>query len=189
MSLYGGIKFTKAEQAVEDARVASESASSAANAVASSSTTTSASAAKANRPRAEAFLDGPPSRSASPAPGPEKLKAVEKLSAVLSFAPRIPKSKPAAPKPAFRATTYSAAPVLISQSTSVPDKPASLPSTADEVLYDDDGKALARAPAMTLAAKAAVHTGDAAKKRKKKKARLVSAEEVAPLTGRRGGRN
>ena len=179
MSLYGGIKFTKAEQAA-DARAEAE---------ASTSTATGARSVKANRPRAEAFLDDPPSRSSSPAPAaapaPEKLKTAEKASAVLSFAPRIPKPKAAVPKPAFRATTYSAAPVLNVPPAASFDKPpggAKATSSADEVIYGDDGKALARAPAMTLAEKPAGgwnNAGDGTKKRKKKKASLVTERHEA----------
>ena len=180
MSLYGGIKFTKAEQAAEDARLAQDAADAQAEAATSTSTVTAAAArtAKANRPRAEAFLDDPPSSgSASPAPAPERLKTAEKASVVLSFAPRIPKPKAAVPKPAFRATTYSAAPVLSNSSAASSERSQDVTraiSTNDEVLYGDDGKALARAPAMTLAVKPASgwnNAGDGTKKRKKKKAR------------------
>lgn len=179
MSLYGGIKFTKAEQAVEDARVAQNAADARADAEASTSSAGVARSIKASRPRAEAFLDDPPSGSTSPAPSPapERLKSAEKASAVLSFAPRIPKPKTAVPKPAFRATTYSAAPVLNVPSSASSDKSQSATRasvTLGEVMYGDDGKALARAPAMTLSAKPAggwSNAADGSKKRKKKKAR------------------
>jgi len=97
----------------------------------------------------------------------------EKSAAVLSFAPRINKAK-STPKPSFSATTYSAAPVIVPAAGVRTAEPVpSVQSQKEDVILDNEGKPLARAPAMTLSANKAAawknSNADGSKKRKKKK--------------------
>ncbi|ORY34087.1 hypothetical protein BCR39DRAFT_235924 [Naematelia encephala] len=132
MSLYSGIKFTAAELAAEAALNASEAAKKTAAASATAPTTSSSSSSPSgiNKPAVPA-------------------KASAEWSASLKFAPRLNKPKPTTTaRPPT--TSYSAEPTVavgIVKPLETTNK-----TKEDEIVLGVDGKPLAKAPAMTLAA-------------------------------------
>ena len=119
-----------------------------------------------------------PSSSVTDSSRPNIVKPAGEWSAALKFAPRIPKSKPAtAPRPAgFSATTYSAAPTVIEAKADIVRSSEPQLKVEDEIVLGRDGKPLAKAPAMTLAAagaKRAPGNGKKGTKREWERQRLM----------------
>lgn len=153
MSLYGGIKFAIGKP--DEAKEAGDTGEGS-SAQGSTSTTTQ------NKDTTQA---------------PKPTVSVGKGSAALKFAPRIRQPKPAQPPRSGATTIYAAEPVFVDTR-----HPATGPSSAstltsqkvanEEVVLGNDGRPLARAPAMTIAAAQRARPGDDERKKKKKKKRV-----------------
>lgn len=171
MSLYGGIKFAigKPGDEVQEGQAGEGSTTQGSN------------------------LSSTQNKETTQAPKP----AVGKGSAALKFAPRIRQSKPAQPKRSGPTTIYAAEPVFIdtqhpsagplSASTSAAQKNVE----TNEVVIGNDGRPLARAPAMTIAAAQKGKAGDDERKKKKKKKRVGETQRFVTIdradSVRRGG--
>ena len=100
--------------------------------------------------------------------GPAQAPKPGKTSAALKFAPRIRQPKPVAGP----STTYAAEPVFID--TLQPTASSSTSQTKNqEVVFGNDGKALAKAPAMTLNAGKRERGKEDSERRKQKKKQRV----------------
>ena len=146
MSLYGGIKFSAAElevQRAESVRKEEEAKKNAPKGKPSSPVITSSQVL--TKPSASTSKL-PSLGSTSKAP----IKLPPGQSAALNFAPRIRQTKP--PAPPRPIGNYTAAPVIEKQPDLVRPSSAAQPSKwgEDEDVLGQDGKVLARAPAMTL---------------------------------------
>jgi splicing factor 45 len=140
MSLYGGIKFNIGDgQQLEKPSSGSSSPKQ--------STETGSHQDGAGDPAQSAFTGS----ESKVRPSAQPSKPATKPSAALKFAPRIRQPRPAAGP----STTYSAEPVFVDTLRPEPPTSASTSSAkgkSHEVVFGNDGKALAKAPAMTLVA-------------------------------------
>lgn len=102
--------------------------------------------------------------------GPAQASKPEKTSAALKFAPRIRQPKPVAGP----STMYAAEPVFIDTLQPGPTASSSISQAKNqEVIFGNDGKALAKAPAMTLNAGKRERGKEDSERRKQKKKQRV----------------
>jgi len=164
MSLYGGIKFSIGDDK-------GSSGSKAGNPEAKPLQVLGGGVSNASTKKSyNDYPDEPlPAGGAKPSTkDPAQAPKPGKTSAALKFAPRIRQPKPVAGP----STTYAAEPVFID--TLQPTASSSTSQTKNqEVVFGNDGKALARAPAMTLNAGKRERGKEDSERRKQKKKQRV----------------